>query len=85
MTESPILRAPTGELIDGRRLLAESVGFGRALRAAGLPIDLAAAIDFARALELDVPEIVFARVDGALARTEADPEIQALIRASATV
>jgi uncharacterized protein len=50
---SPILRAPTGELIDGRRLLAESVGFGRALRAAGLPIDLAAAIDFARALELD--------------------------------
>ena len=53
MTESPILRAPTGELIDGRRLLAESVGFGRALRAAGLPIDLAAAIDFARALELD--------------------------------
>src|SRR5918993_5305580 len=53
MTASPILRAPTGELIDGRRLLAESVGFGRALRAAGLPIDLAAAIDFARALELD--------------------------------
>jgi len=52
-TGSPILRAPTGELIDGRRLLAESVGFGRALRAAGLPIDLAAAIDFARALELD--------------------------------
>jgi uncharacterized protein len=50
---SPILRAPTGELIDGRRLLAESVGFGRALRAAGLSIDLAAAIDFARALELD--------------------------------
>jgi uncharacterized protein len=53
MTESPLLRAPTGELIDGRRLLAESVGFGRALRAAGLSIDLAAAIDFARALELD--------------------------------
>ena len=49
---SPILRAPTGELIDGRRLLAESVGFGRALRAAGLSIDLAAAIDFARALEI---------------------------------
>jgi uncharacterized protein len=57
MTESPILRAPTGELIDGRRLLAESVGFGRALRAAGLPIDLAAAIDFARALELDGVDI----------------------------
>ena len=56
-TQSPILRAPTGELIDGRRLLAESVGFGRALRAAGLPIDLAAAIDFARALELDGVDI----------------------------
>ncbi len=44
--------APTGELIDGRRLLAESVGFGRALRAAGLGIDMAASIDFARALTL---------------------------------
>src|SRR3954469_19910693 len=52
MTESPLLLAPTGELIDGRRLLAEAVGFGRALRKAGLAIDLAAAIDFARALEL---------------------------------
>src|SRR5215218_4650067 len=57
MTGSPILRAATGELIDGRRLLAESVGFGRALRAAGLAIDLAAAIDFARALELDGVDI----------------------------
>lgn len=39
--------------------------------------------EIARALGLDVPEIVFARLDGALlARTEADPEIQALIRAS---
>ena len=49
---SPILVADTGEAVDGRRLLAESVGFGRALRAAGLPVDLAAAIDFARALSL---------------------------------
>ncbi|HEY6570920.1 MAG TPA: hypothetical protein VIZ22_11535, partial [Candidatus Limnocylindrales bacterium] len=49
---SPILRAPTGELIDGRRLLAEAVGFGRALRAAGLSVDMAASIDFARALGL---------------------------------
>jgi uncharacterized protein with von Willebrand factor type A (vWA) domain len=48
----PIQRAPTGELVDGRRLLAEAVGFGRALRAAGLAIDLGAAIDFARALAL---------------------------------
>jgi uncharacterized protein with von Willebrand factor type A (vWA) domain len=50
--ESPVLAAPTGELIDGRRLLAESVGFGRALRAAGLHVDLVAAMDFARALDL---------------------------------
>ena len=50
--ESPILLALTGEAIDGRRLLAEAVGFGRALRAAGLAVDLGAAIDFARALGL---------------------------------
>jgi uncharacterized protein with von Willebrand factor type A (vWA) domain len=50
--ESPLLQAPTGEVIDGRRLLAEAVGFGRALRSAGLQIDLGAAIDFARALNL---------------------------------
>ncbi len=46
------LVAPTGELVDGRRLLAEAVGFGRALRAAGLAVDMGAAIDFARALGL---------------------------------
>src|SRR5215470_1275737 len=49
---SPIQLAPTGELIDGRRLLAEAVGFGRALRAAGLAVDMGASIDFARALGL---------------------------------
>jgi uncharacterized protein len=49
---SPLLLAPTGELVDGRRLLAEAVGFGRALRAAGLAVDLGAAIDFARTLGL---------------------------------
>jgi len=49
---SPIMVADTGESIDGRRLLAEAVGFGRALRAAGLQVDLGAAIDFARALGL---------------------------------
>ena len=48
----PILIAPTGEAVDGRRLLAEAVGFGRALRSAGLQVDLGAAIDFARALAL---------------------------------
>jgi uncharacterized protein with von Willebrand factor type A (vWA) domain len=47
-----ILVAETGEAIDGRRLLAEAVGFGRALRTAGLTVDLGAAIDFARALGL---------------------------------
>lgn len=38
--------------VDGRKLFAKSVGFGRALRRAGLGIDLGAAIDFARALEI---------------------------------
>ncbi len=52
MSAAPILRSPTGELIDGRRLLAEAVGFGRALRRAGLVVDLGAAIDFARAMGL---------------------------------
>jgi uncharacterized protein with von Willebrand factor type A (vWA) domain len=52
-----VVRPPSGPDIDGRRLLAESVGFGRALRTAHLPVDLAAAIDFARALTLvDVSE-----------------------------
>lgn len=37
----------------------------------------------ARALGLDVPEIVLAELDPELARTEPDPEIQELIRASA--
>ncbi|HET7842779.1 MAG TPA: HipA family kinase [Xanthomonadales bacterium] len=37
----------------------------------------------ARALGLPLPEIVLAELDGDLARNEPDPEIQALIRASA--
>jgi uncharacterized protein with von Willebrand factor type A (vWA) domain len=49
---SPVLLAETGEAVDGRRLLAEAVGFGRALRSAGLTVDLGAAIDFARALAI---------------------------------
>lgn len=36
----------------------------------------------ARALELPIPEIVFVELDPELARTEGDPEIQDLIRAS---
>jgi hypothetical protein len=39
--------------------------------------------EVARALGLPVPELVFVELDGNLARTEPDPEIQALIRASA--
>jgi uncharacterized protein with von Willebrand factor type A (vWA) domain len=39
-------------MVDGRRLLEQSVRFGRALRAEGLGIDLGASIDFARALSL---------------------------------
>ncbi len=39
--------------------------------------------EMARALSLPVPEIVFVRLEAELARTEPDPEIQDLIRASA--
>ncbi len=41
------------------------------------------AAEIGRALGLRVPEIVFAELDADLARTEPDPEIQDLIRASA--
>ena len=51
-TDPAIVRSPSGGEIDGRRLLAEAVGFGRALRSAGMSIDLAAAVDYARALTL---------------------------------
>jgi uncharacterized protein with von Willebrand factor type A (vWA) domain len=47
-----VVQAPWGPEVDGRRLLREAVGFGRALRAAGLHIDLGAAVDYARALPL---------------------------------
>ena len=38
--------------VDGQLLLGRAVGFGRALRRAGLGVDLAAAIDFARSLQI---------------------------------
>jgi hypothetical protein len=41
--------------------------------------------EIARALGLDVPEIVLVELDPELARTEPDPEIQHLIRASAGI
>ncbi len=56
------------------------VGAGQGPRA--LIAELVAG-EIARALGLHVPEIVFARLDADLARTEPDPEIQDLIRASA--
>lgn len=53
MRERPeVAHLPGGQSIDGRRLLDQSVRFGRALRVEGLAIDLGAAIDFARALSL---------------------------------
>jgi uncharacterized protein with von Willebrand factor type A (vWA) domain len=42
----------TTRQVDGRKLFGRAVGFGRALRRSGLAVDLAAAIDFARALEI---------------------------------
>src|SRR6185369_12076472 len=42
----------TTRRIDGRKLFGRAVGFGRALRRSGLAVDLAAAIDFARSLEI---------------------------------
>jgi len=56
------------------------VGAGQGPRA--LIAELVAG-EIGRALGLAVPEIVFAHVDAELARTEPDPEIQDLIRASA--
>ena len=46
------MTAPWGDEVDGRRLLHEVVGFGQALRAAGLAVDLGAAVDYARALPM---------------------------------
>src|SRR5258705_532409 len=44
--------------VSGALLLGRAVGFGRALRRAGLGVDLSAAIDFARSLEIvDIGEL----------------------------
>ncbi len=59
---------PSGprEAIDGHRVLARAVGFGRALRRAGLAIDLGAEIDFARALQvIDIGDREVVRAAGA--------------------
>src|SRR5512140_611935 len=66
MIDPAIVRAPWGPEVDGRRLLGEAVGFGRSLRAARLTIDLAAAVDFARALTLvDIADREQVRAAGA--------------------
>lgn len=52
MEPEGVARIPAGEAVDGRLLLAQAVSFARALRRAGLAIDLGAAIDFARAMTL---------------------------------
>ena len=52
VTDPAIVRSPFGSEVDGRRLLAEAVGFGRSLRVVHLSIDLGASVDFARALTL---------------------------------
>jgi uncharacterized protein with von Willebrand factor type A (vWA) domain len=64
-----------GETVDGARLLAQAVGFGRALRTAGLQVDLAAAVDFARALAivgLDERETVRAAGEAVFVRRRDD-------------
>jgi uncharacterized protein with von Willebrand factor type A (vWA) domain len=66
MTDPAIVRSPFGPEVDGRQLLGEAVGFGRSLRAARLTIDLAAAVDFARALTLvDIADREQVRAAGA--------------------
>jgi hypothetical protein len=52
VTDPTVVAFEPGRGVDGRRLLGRAVGFGRALRAAGLSIDLGAEIDFARALDI---------------------------------
>src|SRR3989304_2697347 len=54
------------EAIDGHRLLQRAVGFGRALRKAGLAVDLSSEIDFARSLGIvDIGDRELVRAAGA--------------------
>jgi uncharacterized protein with von Willebrand factor type A (vWA) domain len=67
MARDPAI-VPSGprEAVDGHRLLARAVGFGRALRRAGLAVDLGAEIDFARALGIvDIGDRELVRAAGA--------------------
>jgi uncharacterized protein with von Willebrand factor type A (vWA) domain len=66
MHDPAIVPSGPREAIDGHRLLERTVGFGRALRKAGLPIDLGAEIDFARALQIvDIGDREVVRAAGA--------------------
>ncbi len=66
MQDPAIVQSGPREAIDGHRLLARAVGFGRALRAAGLPVDLGAEIDFSRALGIvDIGDRELVRAAGA--------------------
>jgi hypothetical protein len=70
------------EADDSGLYVLKFVGAGQGMKA--LVAELVSG-EIARALGLPVPEIVLAELDGELARTEGDPEIQELIRASAGI
>lgn len=66
MTDPAIVPSGPREAVDGHRLLARAVGFGRELRKAGLGVDLGAEIDFARALNvIDIGDREQVRAAGA--------------------
>jgi uncharacterized protein with von Willebrand factor type A (vWA) domain len=67
MTFDPaIIASGPREAVDGHRLLARAVGFGRALRRAGLAVVLSSEIDFARALGVvDIGDREVVRAAGA--------------------
>lgn len=68
------------EADDGALYVLKFCGAGQGVKA--LIAELVAG-ELARTLDLPVPEIVFAHLDPALGRSEGDPEIQDLIKASA--
>lgn len=68
------------EANDGALYVLKFCGAGQGAKA--LVAELVAG-ELARTLDLPVPEIVFAHLDPALGRSEGDPEIQDLIKASA--
>ncbi|MEO8208034.1 MAG: VWA domain-containing protein [Chloroflexota bacterium] len=66
MHDPAIVQSGPREAIDGHRLLARAVGFGRELRNAGLAVDVSSEIDFARALGvIDIGDRDVVRAAGA--------------------